>query len=91
MTISAAAVLFAVIWFMALFVALPIGLRTQGDDGKVVPGTHASSPVNAQLGRKVKWVTLVTILIWIPTYLIIVSDVISVDMLDFYGGIDNNY
>jgi predicted secreted protein len=91
MTISAAAVLFAVIWFMTLFIVLPIGLRTQGDKGEVVPGTHASSPVNAQLGRKVKWVTLITILLWVPLYFIITSGVITVDMLDFYGGIDNSY
>ena len=91
MTISAAAVLFAVIWFMTLFIVLPIGLRTQGDKGEIVPGTHASSPVNAQLGRKVKWVTLITILLWVPLYFIITSGVITVDMIDFYGGIDNSY
>ena len=90
MTISAALVLFAVIWFMGLFIALPIGLRTQGDEDEIVPGTHASSPVNARLGRKVKWVTLVTILLWIPTCLIIMSGIITVDMIDFYGGIDNS-
>ncbi len=91
MTISAAAVLFAVIWFMTLFIALPIGLKTQGDDGKVVPGTHASSPMNLRLGRKMLWVTLITFLIWVPTCLVITSGVITVDMLDFYGGIDNSY
>ncbi len=91
MTISAAAVLFAVIWFMTLFIVLPIGLRTQGDKGEIVPGTHASSPVNAQLGRKVKWVTLITILLWVPLYFIITSGVITVEMLDFYGGIDSSY
>ncbi len=32
MGITSALVLFAVIWFMVLFVTLPIGLRTQGDE-----------------------------------------------------------
>ena len=91
MTISAAFVLFAVIWFMALFIALPIGLKTQGDVGKIVPGTHASSPMNPQLWRKVKWVTLITVVLWVPLCLVIVSGVITVDMIDFYGGIDNSY
>ena len=91
MTISAAAVLFAVIWFMTLFIVLPIGLRTQGDVGEVVRGTHASSPTNARIGRKVKWVTLITILLWVPLYFVITSGMITVDMLDFYGGIDNSY
>ncbi|MAY31868.1 MAG: hypothetical protein CMM86_04625, partial [Rhodovulum sp.] len=38
MTITAAIVLFAVIWFMVLFVTLPVRLRTQGDVGEIVPG-----------------------------------------------------
>lgn len=91
MTITAALVLFSVIWFMLLFMALPIGLKTQGDVGEVVPGTHASSPTNAQIGRKMKWVTIITVLLWVPLCLIITSGVITVDMLDFYGGIDNSY
>ena len=34
MTPTAAIVVFAVIWFLTLFVMLPIGLRTQGEDGR---------------------------------------------------------
>jgi len=91
MTITAAIVLFAVIWFMLLFISLPIGLKTQGDIGEVVPGTHASSPVNAQIKRKMKWVTLITILIFVPTYWVISTGMISVASLDFYSGIDKSY
>ena len=40
-------VLFAVIWFIALLVALPIGITTQEEAGEVVPGTPASAPVDA--------------------------------------------
>ena len=59
MTITAAIVLFAVIWFLTLFVVLPIGLRTQGEDGEVVPGTPSSAPANPRLRRKFFWVTLI--------------------------------
>ena len=52
MTITAAFVLFAVIWFIALLVALPIGLTTQGEAGEVVPGTPASAPVDAMLQQE---------------------------------------
>ena len=37
----AALVLFAVIWFLVLFVVLPLRLETQGDRGEKVPGTQA--------------------------------------------------
>ena len=43
MTLTGAIVLFAVIWFLSLLVALPIGLNTQGDLGEVEPGTPASA------------------------------------------------
>ena len=49
MGIMSALVLFAVIWFMVLFVTLPIRLKTQGDVGEIVPGTQAGAPVDPQL------------------------------------------
>ena len=36
MTVSAALVLFAVIWFIALLVALPIQVTTQGESGAMI-------------------------------------------------------
>ena len=56
MTITAAIVLFSVIWFMVFLVVLPLRLTTQGEAGEVVPGTHSSSPADPQLGRRA-WIT----------------------------------
>ena len=47
MSIVSAIVLYAVLWFLTLFVVLPIRLETQGDRGEIVPGTHAGAPSNA--------------------------------------------
>ena len=49
MNVVSALVLFAVIWFVTLLVALPIGLTTQEEAGEVVPGTPASAPVDAMI------------------------------------------
>ena len=38
MTVTGAIVLFAVIWFVALLVALPIGVTTQEEAGEITPG-----------------------------------------------------
>lgn len=84
MTISAILVMFAVIWFMTLFVVLPIGLQTQEEAGEVVPGTHASAPADANLKKKCLWVTLITIPIWILVCGIIVSGWVTMDMFDIY-------
>lgn len=85
MNITSGIVLFAVIWFMVLFVVLPLRMRTQGDSGNVVPGTPSSAPENPDLRRKVKVVTLVSVAIWLVASGVIVSGVISVEDFDFFN------
>ena len=85
MTITAAFVLFSVIWFIALLVALPIGLTTQGEAGEVVPGTPASAPVDAMLRTKLLWVTLVTLALWGAACAVILWGGITVRDLDVFG------
>ena len=52
MTITAALVLFSVIWFMTLLIVLPIRIKTQGDLGDIVPGTHAGAPEVHHMKKK---------------------------------------
>lgn len=85
MSITSAIVMFAVIWFMTLLIALPIGLRTQGDENDVVKGTPESAPANLNMKRKMLMVTLITIPLWVALFLIIESGVISVEDLDWRG------
>ncbi|MEO1550884.1 MAG: DUF1467 family protein [Pseudomonadota bacterium] len=85
MTITGAMVLFAVIWFMGLLIALPLNLRTQGDEGEVEPGTHASSPTNPDVKRKMRWVTLITFVLWVPLCALIMSGIVTMRDIDFFG------
>lgn len=84
MTITGAIVLFAVIWFVALLVALPIGLRTQGEAGEVVPGTPESAPVDAMIPKKLLWVTVVTLALWLPLCAFILWGGVTVRDLDIW-------
>ena len=54
--------LYFMIWWMCLFAVLPIGMRTQGESGDVVPGTPASAPTKPKLKK------LFLINSWIPNY-----------------------
>ena len=90
MTITAAVVLYSVIWFLALFVALPIGERSQHEDGEVVPGTPASAPVDAMIKKKFVWVTIITTVLWAITCAIILSGIISVETLDIFNRMDTD-
>jgi predicted secreted protein len=84
MSFISAIVLLVIIWFLALFVALPLGLKTQGEAGEVVPGTPASSPVDALIRRKVLWVTAATLLIWAAVCAFIIWGGVTVQDLDFF-------
>jgi predicted secreted protein len=83
-TVTAALVLFAVIWFIALLVALPIRITTQGEAGEVVPGTPASAPVDPMLRRKMVWVTIVTFAIWLPLCALIIWGGLTVRDIDIW-------
>ena len=85
MAITSALVLFAVIWFMLLLMALPMRMKSQEDVGEVVPGTPASAPVDPMIGKKMFWVTVVTFVLWIPLVAFIVSGVLSIHDIDFYN------
>lgn len=85
MTITAAIVLFAVIWFMLFLMILPLRLQTQGEAGTTVKGTHASAPENPQIGRKAKVTTLIAAVLWCVSAGIITSGVISIRDIDIMG------
>ena len=84
MTVTAALVLFAVIWFIALLVALPIRLTTQGEAGEIVPGTPASAPVDPMLRRKMLWVTIAAFAIWLPLCALILWGGLTVRDIDIW-------
>ena len=46
--ITAAAVYF-IIWWLTLFLVLPIGVRSQTEDGKVAAGTDPGAPVRSRI------------------------------------------
>lgn len=77
-------VLFAVIWFLVLFVVLPLRMTSQGEAGVIVPGTHSSAPADAQIGRKARITTIWAIVIWVIVAGTILSGVITVRDLDWF-------
>lgn len=85
MAISSALVLYAVIWFVCLFVMLPIRIRSQHENGEVIHGTPSSAPTNPMLKVKLKWTSLIALVIWLPIAGIIASGIVSVQDIDFFG------
>ncbi len=89
MALFSAIVLFAVIWFMVLFVILPMRVTTQGEAGTTVRGTLTSAPDKPQLKRKFLLTTLVALVLWGITAAIIYNGWISladIDLFTRFGG-----
>jgi predicted secreted protein len=85
MGITSALVLFAVIWFMTFLIVIPIRIETQGDRGKIEPGTQAGSPEVHNLKKKAWITTGISVVLWIIIAGIILSGWISVEDLDWFG------
>lgn len=59
MTITGGLVLFATLFFLVMFLLLPIGHRSQEEAGQVVPGTPVGAPERPMLGRKAIWAAVI--------------------------------
>lgn len=88
MTITAALVLFAVIWFLTLLVVLPVRIKTQGDLGDIVPGTHSGAPEVHHMKKKLWITTGITIILWAIIAGIIITGLISVRDFDWLNQLE---
>jgi len=60
--VSFAAIYF-IVWWLALFAVLPIGLRTQDDDGEVTLGTVSSAPRGPHMLRAIILATVLAAIV----------------------------
>lgn len=85
MGITSGIVLYMVIWFMTFFVVLPIRIRTQGDLGRIVPGTHAGSPEHHHLKKKAWITTGIALVLWAICAWVILSGMITLRDIDLFN------
>jgi predicted secreted protein len=81
MSVSFAIAIYVVIWWTVLFAILPIGVRTQGEDGTIVPGTPESAPTRPRLLRVVLFTTLVSCLVFAGLWVAIKYGLIDLEQL----------
>jgi predicted secreted protein len=89
MTITAAIVLYAVVWFMTFFVVLPIRTQSQDEANHIEPGTPPGAPAGNVVGRKAKLTTLIATPIWAAISGVILSGWITIADLDWFGRLGN--
>lgn len=71
MSISVSIALYFVIWWTTLFAVLPLGVRTQGEAGEVVPGTPESAPAAPRLLRVCAINTVVAAIVFGIVYVVL--------------------
>jgi len=64
MTVAGGIALYFIIWWTVLFAVLPFGVRSQAEEGEVVPGTEPGAPVLPGLLRKALATSLVSAVIF---------------------------
>jgi predicted secreted protein len=72
------------IWWTCLFAVLPFGVRTQHEEGSVVPGTPESAPANTpRFLRIVAINTAVATVIFVIVFVVIKLRLITADTFPF--------
>jgi predicted secreted protein len=85
MAITSALVLYAVLWFLTLLIVIPIRLKTQGDVGEIVHGTHAGAPHEPQMKKRMLITTVVAFVLWAIIAYVISSGMLTVRDIDWFG------
>jgi predicted secreted protein len=80
-TISTAFAIYFVIWWIALFLTLPFGVRTQHDDGESIPGTEPGAPIATRMGIKLIWTTIISGAFFVVMWLAYDAGYLNVDRL----------
>jgi predicted secreted protein len=81
MSVTFAIAIYFIIWWTVLFAVLPIGVRTQGEDGAIVPGTPASAPTAPRLLRVVLLTTVISGLVFATLWALIGYDIVDLNGL----------
>ena len=64
-----------------LFAVLPIGVRTQGEEGAVVPGTPESAPAAPRLLRVVFLTTVISALVFAALWALVRYGIVDLNTL----------
>jgi predicted secreted protein len=72
--------LYFIIWWTVLFAVLPFGVRTQAEEGQVVPGSTESAPARPQILKKAIWTTVIATIVFA-----VVCGVIASGLVDLGG------
>ncbi len=63
--------IYFLIWWLVLFVTLPFGMRSQLEMNDVVAGTEPAAPANPQMGKRLLWNTIISLVVFAVYWFVI--------------------
>ena len=78
-----AVVLYCSIWAIVFFMVLPLGIVSQQESGTVEPGTPASAPTEAMIGRKVLITSGIATVLFLAVWSVIHFHLITLEDIPF--------
>jgi predicted secreted protein len=81
MSLATAFAIYFIIWWVVLFAVLPWGVRSQDEDGTIIPGSDPGAPAIPRLRRKLVWTTIVAAIVFALWYVVYTYRLIALDDL----------
>lgn len=78
---------YLILWWLALFIVLPIGVRGQAEEDMVEEGTEPGAPVFSNMGRKALWATILAAVMFVALYHIIYGGWLTWERMGQWMGI----
>jgi predicted secreted protein len=83
MDLAMSVAIYIFIWWITLFAVLPFGVRTQDEEGSVVPGTPESAPARPRLLRIFLINTVVATIVYVIVYVVIAYKLVTPQTIPF--------
>jgi predicted secreted protein len=71
MGVAGSIMTYLIVWWLVLFCLLPIGVRSQLEEGEVIPGSEPGAPIQTGLWRKALWATGISFVVWGIMFLVV--------------------
>jgi len=81
MSWTTAAAIYFIIWWVVLFAVLPWGVRSQEENGIVVPGSDPGAPAIPRLMAKLAWTTVVATVVFALAAFVYLYRLVTLDDL----------
>jgi predicted secreted protein len=78
--------IYFVIWWVALFAVLPWGIRSQAEEGEVVPGTDPGAPKRPRFLFVIVVTTLLSLVVFGIFYAITLQEWVGLEDFDWLPG-----